>query len=188
MATIVISTNVSLDGVVEDPDGQEGFERGGWFTRAAGADRDAWAAQAAAEADDASALLLGRHSDAWFAARWSNRAGAWAARLNALPKYVVSSRPTADWTNATVLPGEPVAEAARLKRELSGTVLVYASYRLARTLLDAGLVDEVRLVVFPVVVGAGARLFGSTPGETALRLLGVRPVGGGLVQVRYAVG
>ena len=190
MGKIVISTNVSLDGVVQDPDGKEDFGRGGWFARSGGKDLDEWAKVEYAEALRAAALLLGRRSDEWFAARWpSSRAGEWAERLNSLPKYVVSAtlhHPA--WTNVTVLKGDPVEEAARLRRELDGDILVYASYRLGRTLLEHDLVDELRLFVFPVVVGAGERLFGDTSGEKQVRLTGSRAVGDGLVYLTYEVG
>jgi hypothetical protein len=106
-ARIVISTNVTLDGVVQDPDGQEGFRRGGWFSEFGGKDVEAWAEVAFEEALSADALLLGRRSDEWFAARWASRPGAWADRLNSLPKYVVSSTlDRACWTNSTVLKGD----------------------------------------------------------------------------------
>jgi dihydrofolate reductase len=188
MGTIVISTNTSLDGVVQDPDGQEDFSRGGWFGRFGGKDLEAWAELETDEAKGAQAVLLGRRSDAWFASRWLSRSGDWADRLNGLPKYVVSC--TLDhphWSNATVLRGDVVAEVAKLKREMDGELLVYASYQLARTLLDNGLVDELRLVVFPVVLGSGERLFGDTRDQKPLRLLGTRTIGDGLVLLSYQV-
>ena len=186
MAKIVISANVSLDGVVEDPDGTEAFRRGGWFARAGGTDLEQWAQAELAEALRTDALLLGRRSDAWFAERWLSRTGEWAERLNALPKYVVSStvdRPR--WSNATVLRGDAVDQIVQLKRELEGEIVVYASARLARTLIDNDLVDEVRLVVFPVVVGAGERLFGATGEEKPMRLVGSATIGEGLVALTY---
>ena len=104
MGRIVITTNLSLDGAVEDPDGQEGFERGGWFAQFGGKDLEAWATLETDEALGAEALLLGRRSDEWFASRWSSRTGEWADRLNSLPKYVVSSTlEDPDWNNSTVL-------------------------------------------------------------------------------------
>lgn len=186
MGTIVITTNTSLDGVVQDPDGHEGFERGGWFGRSIGADREAWADVETEEAKRAAAMLLGRRSDAWFAPRWTDREGEWADRLNALPKYVVSStidRP--EWTNATVLSGDVVAAVRELKERIDGEILVYASYRLVRTLIDDDLADELRLVVFPVVVGAGERLFGDTGTPKPLRLLSTRTIGDGLTRLSY---
>src|SRR5690348_4757319 len=189
MGKIIISTNVSLDGVVQDPDGKEGFGRGGWFARSGGKDLDEWAKVEYAEALRAAALLLGRRSDEWFGARWpSSRAGEWAHRLNSLPKYVVSSTlHDPAWTNVTVLKGDVVEEVTRLKQELDGDILVYASYQLGRTLFEHDLVDELRLFVFPVVVGAGERLFGETSGEKAARLVEARTVGDGLVYVIYEI-
>ena len=186
MGKIVITTNVSLDGVVQDPDGQEGFERGGWFGRFGGKDLEAWATLETDEALGAEALLLGRHSDEWFASRWSSRSGEWADRLNSLAKYVVSSTlEDPRWGNATVLKGDVVDEVSKLKHELAGEIVVYASYQLARTLIEHDLVDELRLVVFPVVLGAGERLFGETSDEKPLRLVDTRTVGDGLAYLTY---
>lgn len=188
MGKIVISTNVSLDGVVQDPDGQEGFRHGGWFGQHGGDDLEAWAEVETAEALGTEALLLGRRSDEWFAARWSSREGEWADRLNSLPKYVVSSTIVdARWKNSTVLEGDVVDEVAKLKQELDGDIVVYASYQLGRTLIDHDLVDEIRLVVFPVVLGAGQRLFGDTRDKKALRLLHAGTIGDGLASLTYEV-
>jgi dihydrofolate reductase len=186
MGKIVISTNASLDGVVQDPDGAEGFKLGGWFGRFGGADLEAWGEIEQAEAMRAGALLMGRRSYAWFAQRWASREGAWAQRLGSLPKYVVSSTlEDPGWSNVTVLTGVAVDEVARLKREVDGEIVVYASYRLGRALVEHDLADEVRLFVFPVVLGAGERLFGETGGEKPLRLAGSRTVGDGLTQLTY---
>jgi len=188
MGKIVISTNVSLDGVVQDPDGEEGFRLGGWFGESGGKDLEEWGKVEFDEALRTEALLLGRRSDEWFAARWLSRSGAWADRLNSLPKYVVSStleRPR--WTNSTVLRGDVVTEVSKLKQELAGDILVYASYRLGRTLIEHDLVDELRLFVFPVVLGAGERLFGETSDKKPMRLVGTRTVGDGLVFVTYTL-
>jgi dihydrofolate reductase len=186
MAKIVISTNVSLDGVVQDPDGTEGFRRGGWFARCGGKDLEQWAKVLYEEALRADALLLGRRSDEWFAERWLSRAGEWADRLNELPKFVVSSAlDQPRWSNATVLRGDAAAEVARLKRALDGEIVVYASSRLARALIDGDLVDELRLVVFPVVVGAGERLFGEAGAEKPMRLVDSTTIGQGLVALTY---
>ena len=188
MGRIVISTNVSLDGVVQDPDGEEGSALGGWFGAAVGADQEAWAAMFFEEALHTEALLLGRRTDAWFAERWLGRSGEWAERLNGLPKYVVSSTIDAPrWTNATIIGGDAVAGAARVKSRVDGDLVVYASYQLARTLLENGLVDELRLVVIPVVVGGGDRLFGETSAMTSLRLLDSRTLGQGLAHLIYEV-
>ena len=131
MGKIVISTNTSLDGVVQDPDGAEGFTLGGWFGRYGGADLEAWGKVMYDEALGTDALLLGRRSDEYFGSRWTSRSGEWADRLNGLPKYVVSS--TLDdpvWTNGTVLSGDVVDAVTTLKREIDGDIVVYASYQL----------------------------------------------------------
>ena len=186
MGKLVISTNMSLDGVVQDPDGQEGFDRGGWFARFGGADLEAWTALETDEALRAEAILLGRRSDAWFATRWNGRTGVWADRLNAMPKYVVStSLDEPKWVNATVLTGDVPAQVAKLKQGSSGDILVYASYHLGRTLIEHDLVDELRLVVFPVVLGDGQRLFGPTGDQKQLRLLNTQPLGEGLSFLTY---
>ena len=186
MGKIVISTNVSLDGVVQDPDGEEGFRLGGWFGQSGGKDLEAWAQVELEEALGAEALLLGRRSDEWFAARWLPKSGEWADRLNGLPKYVVSSTlQEPKWSNSTVLKGNVVDQVSKLKQELDGDILVYASYQLGRTLIEHDLVDELRLVVFPVVLGAGERLFGETSGKKSMRLLDTRRIGDGLVFLTY---
>ena len=182
MGQLIITTNVSLDGVVQDPDGREGFRLGGWFARYGGTDLEQWASIETKEALGAAALLLGRRSDEWFATRWASRTGEWADRLNGLPKYVVSAT-EARWSNATVLDG--VGAVAGLKREVDGEILVYASYELGQALMEHDLVDELRLVVFPVVLGAGRSLFGPTSGAKALRLVGAQTIGNGLVHVTY---
>jgi dihydrofolate reductase len=186
MGRIIVSTNVSLDGVVQDPDGKEGFRHGGWFARFGGKDLEIWSKIMFEEAQRSDALLLGRRSDEWFGSRWSNRTDEWADRLNSLPKYVVSSTiEHPQWTNSTVLTGDVLREVSRLKRELDGEILVYASYQLTRTLIDHDLVDELRLFVFPVVIGAGERLFGDTGDTKPMRLLGNRTIGDGLAQLTY---
>jgi dihydrofolate reductase len=186
MGELIITTNMSLDGVVQDPDGGEGFRLGGWFGRYGGRDLEHWASLETKEALGAAALLLGRRSDAWFAARWLSRSGEWADRLNSMPKYVVSAtRRDALWSNATVLDGDVVAAIATLKRETDGEILVYASYQLVRTLIEHDLVDELRLVIFPVVLGSGECLFGATSDAKLLRLVGVQAIGDGLAYVTY---
>jgi dihydrofolate reductase len=184
MGKIVISTNVSLDGVVQDPDGEEGFRLGGWFGQFGGKDLEEWGKLSFAEALGTEALLLGRRSDQWFAARWASRTGEWADRLNNLPKYVVSSTIPA-WNNSTILKGDVVEEVSKLRQELAGEIVVYASYQLGRTLIEHDLVDELRLVVFPVVLGAGERLFGPTGEKKPMRLVSAQTIGDGLAFLTY---
>jgi dihydrofolate reductase len=186
MGKIVVSENISLDGVVEDPTGEEGFRHGGWFEQFMGQDREAWAEVELAEAQGAEALLLGRRSDEYFGARWSSRSGEWADRLNSLPKYVVSSTlEDPKWTNTTVLKGEVLSEVSKLKQLTQGEIVVYASRPLVRTLMEHDLVDELRLTVFPVAVGAGERLFGETSDKRPLRLIHTKTVGNGLAHLTY---
>jgi dihydrofolate reductase len=186
MGKIVISTNVSFDGIVQDPDGLEGFRLGGWFGQFGGKDLEEWAKVEYEEALGAEALLLGRRSDEWFAARWLPKSGEWADRLNGLPKYVVSSTlQEPKWSNVTVLTGDVVSEVSKLKQELDGDIVIYASYQLGRTLIEHDLVDELRLFVYPVVLGAGERLFGETSDKKPLRLVDTKTVGDGLVFLTY---
>jgi dihydrofolate reductase len=186
MGKIVISTNVSLDGVIQDPDGKEGFRLGGWFGQFGGKDLEEWAKISLNEALRTEALLLGRRSDEWFAERWLSRSGEWADRLNSLPKYVVSSTlEHPRWSNSTVLSGDVVDQVSKLKQELDGDIVVYASYQLGRKLIEHDLVDELRLVVFPVVLGAGERLFGDTSDKKPMRLVDTRTVGDGLAFLTY---
>jgi dihydrofolate reductase len=188
MGKIVISENVSLDGVVQDPTGDEGFKRGGWFGQIGEKDREEWAKVEFGEALGSEALLLGRRSYEWFAARWPSRSGEWADRLNSLPKYIVSSTLVdPDWSNSTVLKGEVVNEVSKLKQELDGEIVVYASCQLVRTLMEHDLVDELRLMVYPVVLGAGERLFGETSDKKSMRLVDTRTVGDGLAYLTYEV-
>src|SRR5579864_4084753 len=186
MGKIVISTNVSFDGVVEDPDGAEGFRLGGLFGQFGGKDLEEWARIEFEEALATEALLLGRRSDEWFAARWLSKSGEWADRLNSLPKYVVSSTlQEPKWSNSTVLRGDVVSEVSKLKQDLAGDIVVYASYQLGRTLIEQDLVDELRLFVYPVVLGAGERLFGETSDQKPMRLVDTKTVGDGLVFLTY---
>jgi dihydrofolate reductase len=188
MGKIIISTNISLDGVVQDPDGKEGFSRGGWFSQYGGKDLEEWGKIEYAEAMGTTALLLGRNSDGFFAERWASRPGEFAEQLNSLPKYVVSSTlEEPRWTHATVLKGDVIDEVTRLRQELDGDIVVYASYQLGRTLIEHDLVDELRLFVFPVVLGGGQRLFGATTGTKQFRLVSSQTVGDGLLFVTYEI-
>jgi dihydrofolate reductase len=188
MGKIIISENITLDGVVQDPTGEEGFALGGWFGQYGGEDLEEWGKAGLHEALQAEALLLGRRSDEYFAARWLSRTGAWADRLNTMPKYVVSSTlETPRWGGGTVLTGDVVTEVSKLKQDLAGEIVVYASIRLARTLISHDLADEIRLTVFPVALGAGERLFDATAGAKPMRLTDVRTIGAGLAHLTYGV-
>jgi dihydrofolate reductase len=186
MGKIVISENASLDGVVQDPTGEEGFRHGGWFNQIGGKDREGWAKVGFDEALSAEAFLLGRRTDEWLAARWLSRSGEWADRLNSLPKYVVSSTlEEAKWTNSTVLKGDVVKEVSKLKQELDGDIVVAGSIRLAHALIEHDLVDELRLMIFPVVLGAGERLFDETKDKKPMRLVHAQTVGDNLALLTY---
>jgi dihydrofolate reductase len=188
MGKIVISENISLDGVIEDATGEEGLGRGSWFSTVSDTDRAEWAKVELAEALGAEALLMGRRTYTWFLARgWASRPGEWADRLRSLPKYVISSTAldNPDWPNATVLSGDVVKEVSTLKQRLDGEIVVYGSARLAHTLLEHDLADELRLMTYPIVVGAGERLFGSTSAAKPMRLVDTRPVGDGLAFLTY---
>jgi dihydrofolate reductase len=186
MGKLVISQNLSLDGVVQDPTGDEGFKRGGWFNEAGGTGLEEWAKVEFAEASSAAALLLGRRSHEWFATRWATRPGEWADRLRAVPKYVVcSSLDNPGWANSVAVSGDPVREVTQLKMQLDGDIVVYGSRQLTQTLLENGLADELRLMVFPFVLGGGERLFGELTDALRLRLTGVQPVGESLAYLIY---
>ena len=188
MGKIIISENVSLDGVVQDPTGEEGFRLGGWFGHVGDRDREAWVKVELDEALGAAALLLGRRSDEWFATRWLSRSGEWADRLNSLPKYVVSSTlDEARWTNSTVLKGDVVSEVSKLKQEVTGDIVVYASTQLVYTLMEHDLVDEMRLMIYPVVLGTGERLFGETSDKKPMRLVHAQTVGDSLALLTYTL-
>ncbi|MGO8958949.1 MAG: dihydrofolate reductase family protein [Streptosporangiaceae bacterium] len=186
MGRIVISENVSLDGVIQDPTGEEGFRLGGWFGQIGEKDRNAWARVELDEALGAAALLLGRRSYEYFAARWVSRTGEWADRLNNLPKYVVSSTlEDPDWNNSTVLMGDAVSEVSKLRQRVNGDIIVYASGQLVHTLIEHDLVDELRLMIYPFALGAGERLFGETSDKKAMRLVDAQIVGDGLAFLTY---
>ena len=184
MATIVVADNVSLDGVIQDPVGDEGFARGGWVGLIA--DRPELGQLFLEGALATDALLMGRRTYEWFAGRWPQRTGPLADRLNGLPKYVVSSTLTdPEWANTTVIDGDWLAEVAALKQRLDGRIVVDASARIARTLIEHELVDELQLKVFPVVLGAGERLFDVTSSPRAFHLAEVRTLDGDTAFLRY---
>jgi len=188
MGRIVMSgpQNASLDGVVQDPDGAEGFTLGGWFVQYGGKDLEAWNKIALEDALGAEAWLLGRRSYEFFGSRWRPRTSELADRLNSMPKYVVSSTlEHPDWNNSRVLAGDVVTEVSKLKQDLDGESVVPASYQLGRTLIEHDLVDELRLVVFPVVLGAGERFFGETGETKPMRLVSSQIIGDGLTYRTY---
>jgi dihydrofolate reductase len=188
MGKIIISENVSLDGVAQDPTGEEGFSFGGWFGQIGDKDREAWAKVGLDEALGAEAFLLGRRSEEWLAERWLSRSGEWADRLNSMPKYVVSSTlEEAKWTNSTVLTGDVVNEVSKLKREVDGDIVVAGSIQLVHTLIEHDLADELRLMIYPVVLGASAGLFGEISGRKPLRLVHAQTVGDNLALLTYEV-
>ena len=186
MGKIVMSEFVTLDGVIQDPAGNEGFRVGGWVGRVGDKGREGSDEVVLDQALRAEALLLGRRSYEFLAALWPSRSGELADRLNSLPKYVVSSTlEHPDWNNSTVLKGEVVDEVSKLKHELDGEINVIASFQLGRTLIEHDLLDELRLMVFPVVLGARERLFGETSDKKPLRLLATRSVGDSVVYLTY---
>jgi dihydrofolate reductase len=177
MGRIVVSENVTLDGVVEDPSGVEGFRLGGWVGRIGDRGREGAAKVLLDEALGAEAQLFGRRTYEFLAGRWPSRSGELADTLNSMPKYVVSSTlEEPRWNNSTVLKGDVESEVSKLRQTLNGEIIVAGSLQLVHTLMEHDLVDELRLMVYPVVLGAGNRLFGETSDGKSMRLLGTRAV------------
>ncbi len=184
MGQIVVSEFVSLDGVIEDPAGDEGFRLGGWVGEIKG--REEVDKVKLDEVLGTEALLLGRRSYEFFAARWPSRSGELADRLNSLPKYVVSSTlEDPAWNNSTVIQGDVINQVSKLKQDLDGDIVVPASHQLVRTLMEHDLVDQLRLMVHPVALGAGERLFDEVNDKQSMRLLDTRTVGDSLVFLAY---
>jgi dihydrofolate reductase len=184
MGRIVVTEFVSLDGVIEDPGGSEDFKYGGWtFEIERGEEGDGFKLDEALNAD---ALLLGRKTYEGFAAAWPSREGEFADKFNSMPKYVVSSTlKDPDWTNSTVLDGDLAEEVSKLRQDVGGEIVVHGSAQLVQALIEHGLVDELRLMVFPVVLGAGKRLFGETSDKRRLRLTDSKTVGDGVEILTY---
>jgi dihydrofolate reductase len=184
MGRIVVTEFVSLDGVMEAPGGGEPFRHGGWsFEINRGDEGDKFKLE---ETLASEALLLGRVTYEGFAAAWPSREGEFADKFNTMPKYVVSS--TLDdpgWNNSTVLKGDVAEEVAKLKQEHDGDIVVHGSARLVQTLIEADLVDEFHLMMFPVVLGSGKRLFGETNDKKPLRLVDSKVVGDGVAILIY---
>src|SRR5215208_6324236 len=184
MGRIVVTEFMSLDGVVEDPGGAEDFRHGGWsFEFSRGDEGDQFKLDEALEAD---ALLLGRVTYEGFADAWPSREGEFADKFNNMPKYVVSTTLSdPEWTNSTVIEGQVTEQVARLKDEVDGDIVVHGSATLVRSLIENDLVDELRLMVFPVVLGEGKRLFGDTSDKKPMMLVDSRVVGDGVSIIIY---
>jgi dihydrofolate reductase len=184
MGRIIVTEFVSLDGVMEDPGGAEGFKHGGWaFEFSRGDEGDKFKAD---ETFGSEALLLGRVTYDGFADAWPDREGEFADRFNSMPKFVVGAKADpARWTNTTVLEGDPVQAARRLREEHEGDIVVHGSAKLAQTLLEHDLVDELRLMVYPVLLGSGKRLFSEGGDKMKLRLVDSRVVGDGVAILIY---
>jgi len=184
MGQIVVTEFVSLDGVMEDPGGAEDFKHGGWsFKISRGDEGDKFKLD---ETFASEALLLGRVTYEGFAEAWPSRDGEFADKFNNMPKYVVSSTLSApEWNNSTVLNGDVVKEVGKLRQEIDGDIVVHGSAMLVQTLLEHDLVDQLRLMVFPVVLGSGKRLFGDTSGTKPLRLVDSKVVGDGVTILVY---
>jgi dihydrofolate reductase len=184
MGRIVVTEFVSLDGVMEDPGGAEDFKHGGWsFAFSRGDDGDKFKLE---EARGSEALLLGRVTYDGFADAWPQRDDEFADKFNSMPKYVVGTKANAArWTNTTVLEGDPIHAARRLREEHEGDIVVHGSAQLAQALLEHDVVDELRLMVFPVVLGTGKRLFDGTSDKKTLRLVDSKVVGDGIAILIY---
>ncbi len=189
MGRIVVTEFISLDGVVEDPGGSEDYRHGAWtFEFDRGDEGNKFKLDEVFEAD---AQLLGRRTYEGFAAAWPDREdeAGFAARMNSMPKYVVSSTlESAEWENTTVLSGDFAAEVAKLKDEVDGVILVAGSIQLVQALIEHDLVDELRLMVFPVALGSGRRLFGEHDDKKTLRLTDSKVVGDGVAILTYESG
>jgi dihydrofolate reductase len=183
LATIAVTEFISLDGVVEDPGGSEDYKYGGWTFEIDRGDGMTFKLEETMASD---ALLLGRVTYEGFAEAWPSRDGEFADKFNSMPKYVVSSTlEKADWNNSTVLGGDVVDAVSKLKAGTDGEIVVHGSVQLAQTLLEHDLVDELRLMLFPVVLGQGKRLFGETSDKKTLQLAESRNVGDGVLILIY---
>jgi dihydrofolate reductase len=184
MGKIVVTEFVSLDGVMEDPGGSEDFKYGGWsFEFSRGDEGDKFKLDETMASD---ALLLGRVTYEGFAEAWPQRDGEFADKFNQMPKYVVSSTLTdPEWTNSTVIGGDLAEEVAKLKDEHDGDIVVHGSAQLVQGLLENDLVDELRLMVSPVVLGSGKRVFGETSDKKPLKLTDSKAVGDGVAILIY---
>jgi dihydrofolate reductase len=187
MGRIVVSENVSVDGIMQDPTGEEGFQFGGWFNQMPDDVRAEWGKVEYQEALDTAAWLIGRRTYNWFAKRWGDRPGEWADRLRSIPKYVVSStlEDATEWVNSTVLKGDVIEQVTKLKQTVDGDILVIGSGPLVQTLMEHDLVDELRLMTHPFVLGTGERLFRQTSEHKPVRLVNVQTIGDSLALLTY---
>jgi dihydrofolate reductase len=185
MGKIIVTEFVTLDGVMEAPGGED-REFGGWAIEV---DRGEAGDEFKHEETMSSvALLLGRVTYEGFAEAWPKRTGEFADKFNSMPKYVVSSTlEKADWNNTKILDGDVVEEVSKLRQEIEGEIVVHGSGTLARTLLEHKLVDEIRLMVFPIILGRGERLFGEMRSSITAKLIDSRTVGDGIVILAYAL-
>jgi dihydrofolate reductase len=185
MGRVVVSEFVSVDGVMEAPGGEPGYAHSGWVL---GFQVPAQVKYKLDEVLAAEALLIGRRTYESFAGAWPQREGEFADRMNAIPKYVASTTLTdPEWSNTTVLDGDVPVAVAKLKAEVRGDILVAGSRALVNTLAQHDLVDEYRLMVFPIVLGSGMRLFDTTADATTLRLVDTQPLESGTVILTYHV-
>ena len=184
MGKIIVTEFISLDGVIEGPGGDEGYKHSGWsFEVERGDEGNQFKVDETLGSD---ALLLGRRTYEGFAAAWPSREGEFADKFNTMPKYVVSSTlRDPDWTNTTVLSGDLAQEVARVKDAVDGTIVVHGSAQLVQGLVEIGLVDELRLMVYPFILGSGKRLFGEAPDKTRLQLADAKTVGDGVTILVY---
>ena len=185
MRKVIVSEFITLDGVIEDPGGAEGFKHGGWTFQYGDQEQQQYKFEELFKAD---ALLLGRRTYEGFAAVWpsmASQAGAYGERMNSLPKYIVSTTLSEVTWNATLLKGDLAEEMSRLKQEDGQDILVFGSGQLVQTLHTWGIIDEYRLMVFPVVLGSGKRLFSDGEEKKALKLIETRPFNSGVVVLSY---
>ena len=183
MRKLIVTEYVTLDGVMEAPGGEPGHPHTGWVFDYAGPEQERYKLDETLGAD---ALLIGRVTYESFAGAWPEREGPFADKMNAMPKYVVSSTLTElGWNNSTLIQGDVAEEVAKLKQAPGGDILVAGSRTLVQTLVEHDLVDEYRLMIFPVVLGSGKRLFPESPDKKVLRLVGTQTFESGVVVQTY---
>ena len=183
MGKIIVTEFISIDGVIEAPGGGEGYKHDGWTFEIDRGEGDKFKLDETMETE---ALLLGRRTYEGFAAAWPSREGGFADKFNNMPKYVVSSTlKDPEWNNTTVLGGDLPEEVAKVRDEVDGNIVVHGSAQLVQALIEHDLVDELRLMVFPVVLGSGKRLFGEATDKHRLRLVNTQTVGDGVAILAY---